>query len=131
MSQIDVLDEYCGLDLAFRIAGARAVYSTLWKITDELGALASIVLSGSRGYDRLANELTLFERSLRTGIWKQYLLRADQLQQLPNEVRDTFSQVQSALREYFIPDFTDWRDTVQFERAIHKLLDGLRIQIAS
>jgi len=32
------------------------------------------------------------------------------------------------LREYYVPDFSKWTDTTQFEKAARKLIDSLRIQ---
>src|SRR2546427_5906847 len=38
------IDEYCGLDVAFRIAGARSVIAAMWPLADEVGVLASTIL---------------------------------------------------------------------------------------
>lgn len=83
-SEIELLDEYCGLDRAFMVAGARTVFGSLWPVADEIAALASItlpiwaVISGVPA----SHALVIFQSNLRNGVWHQWLLRDDQIAQV-------------------------------------------------
>ncbi len=35
------------------------------------------------------------------------------------------------VREYFIPDFSNWRDSLVFERQVERVIMGLRVAVLS
>ena len=39
---------------------------------------------------------------------------------------DTGRDLAREIREYFIPDFSDWKDEAQFDEAFSQLVDSLR-----
>lgn len=93
----ELVDEYCGLDRALRIAGAREVLAALWPIVDPLGALASIILPlwiVQHGVSA-AHALVIFQSNLRRGIWKQWFLTDEQLK----NVEDVNREAAQGLRE--------------------------------
>jgi CHAT domain-containing protein len=96
LSQAGVLDEYCGLDLAFRIAGAEAVFATLWHVHDDLAGLASTILFQTAWNSKSTPgaDIVLLQRCLRTGRWAEYFLTESQLAQLPREDAEHTRQVQ-------------------------------------
>lgn len=92
-------DEYCGLDMAFRVAGARAVVGSMWAVPDAVAAVTNFflvgwVLSGTVAPDR---GLTSLQGMLRTGRWKQFLLRPEQLKTVPEKLRDAVESAQEPL----------------------------------
>ena len=92
-------EDYYGIDMAFRIAGAKTVIGTLWAVPDTLAALttyllASWFISGQVTPDR---GLTSMQGMLRKGRWKQFLLKSEQLSKLPKEVRINIQELQESL----------------------------------
>ena len=104
VSGSSVVDEYCGLDLAFRVAGARAVVASAWKVSDPVAALTSAILPAwwFQGRMHPSVSLTALQRALRTGTWKQFLLRNEQLKLLPPDEADAVHDAQEPLRR--LPD---------------------------
>jgi hypothetical protein len=82
-----VVDEYCGLDVAFRIAGARSVAASMWDLGDPVAAFTAVRLTSSflQSGKPPAHALTVLQRAFRTGSWKAALLRPEQLAALPAE----------------------------------------------
>jgi hypothetical protein len=80
-SMIHLLDEYCGLDRAFRIAGASVVCASLWPISDPVAALASMMLPTwiLENDVSVPHALTIFQSNLRLGEWKAWMLSDEQL----------------------------------------------------
>jgi CHAT domain-containing protein len=75
------VDEFCGLDLAFRIGGARASIASLWPVDDATAALS----------------VTAFQRYFRQGRWKEFLLREEQLNAAPKGIRQALTDMQEPL----------------------------------
>jgi CHAT domain-containing protein len=101
-SMAELLDEYCGLDRAFKIAGARQVLAALWPIADPLGALASITMPiwTIQHNVSAAHALVIFQSNLRMGIWKQWLLTDDQLQKAAEVSRDAAEKLREAQQRF-------------------------------
>lgn len=92
-------DEYCGLDMAFRVAGAKTVVGSLWAVPDALAAITNCfltpwVLSGTTTPDR---GLTNMQAMLRTGRWKKFLLKPEQLKVLPKNLQNALESTQEPL----------------------------------
>jgi hypothetical protein len=81
-----LIDEYCGLDLAFRIAGARAVVASLWRAEDLSAAYASSLIFGWWLTGKLGpgTTLTTIQHYFRTRRWKDFLIRDNQMRELPS-----------------------------------------------
>src|ERR1043166_39847 len=84
-------DEYCGLDLALRVAGAGAVASTMWSIADPVAALGNLLVVQYELADGISTSqaLCLFQRYLRSGEWYQHLPTEEQMEQLISQRRGT------------------------------------------
>jgi hypothetical protein len=41
---------------------------------------------------------------------------------------DTGQDVAEEIREYYIPDFSNWRDEASYSKALKKLIDDLRVR---
>ena len=98
------LDEYCGLDLALRIAGAKAVVAPLWSV-DNLVALLTVLTVPAwwfQGGMLPAHSVTALQKALLGGTWKQFLLRKEQLNRLPHAMAKSMSEVQGPFWD--IPD---------------------------
>jgi hypothetical protein len=76
-------DEYCGLDLAIRVAGAMATVSTMWAVDDAVAALGSLLVDLYRTEDDVTASAALaeFQSNLRTGRWHAHLPSDEQLGQ--------------------------------------------------
>lgn len=103
---VELLDEYCGLDRAFRIAGAREILAALWPISDPLGALASITrpMWIIQKNVSAAHALVVFQSNLRKGIWKQWLLTEDQLKVVENVDREAAQGLREIQSKFFKMD---------------------------
>lgn len=115
-SEIQHVDEYCGLDLAFVMGGAWGVTATMWPVADELAAFADTFLTDHVFFHRRdpAEAQAVMQRSLRTGTWKRLMSPADsrhgeeiravvrELQRLPD---DAFSSIRDwgVFRSYGAP----------------------------
>lgn len=103
------VDEYCGLDMAFRIAGASSVVASMWAASDPVAALTSMLVVGEclqRGTEP-ARSVTSIQRAMRHGVWKAALLRPDQLRQLPQEIAEFVNQAQQPFRDLPADAFTN------------------------
>jgi len=111
MSNLQNLDEYCGLDLAFCIAGAKCVFSTLWAVADPLAAVASWALIGRllRGERGAGTLLGPFQQQLRNGTWHQWILSDNQILEFPIHLRSAFRGVMDQLRSIPHDAFIDRR----------------------
>ena len=80
-SSLELLDEYCGIDLALRISGARSVISTLWSVRDEVAALATVLLLDTQLLYECSPgaALLMLQRALRLGSWKVGLVPVQHL----------------------------------------------------
>jgi len=89
-------DEYCGLDLAFRIAGARATIASLWPVEDLVAALTAMVVPAWMFQSELspADSVTALQRQLCAGTWKEFLLSETQLQSLPSSMAGALREAQ-------------------------------------
>jgi len=97
------VDEYCGLDFAFKLAGAAAVFATLWRVSDPLAALASVILAYWSFEHKVspAEALVRFQQGLRNGTWQQWLLSDEQLAAIPRDqerVREILHERRQAYR---------------------------------
>jgi len=103
------IDEYCGLDLAFRVAGARTVTATMWRVADPVAAFVSMmVTAGSLQHGtEPARTVTRLQRAMHHGTWQQALLRPDQLRQLPPHVAELVDSVQAPFRRLPANAFAD------------------------
>lgn len=115
-SEIQHVDEYCGLDLAFVMGGAWGVTATMWPVADELAAFADTFLTDHVFFHRRdpAEAQAVMQRSLRTGTWKRLMSPTDsrhgeeiravvrELQRLPD---DAFSAIRDwgVFRSYGAP----------------------------
>lgn len=100
ISNLSISDEYCGLDVAFRIAGARAVIATLWDVQDLVAAITawmipSWVLAGRSITPDIA--LTTIQRHFRRGDWKRFLLDNKTLRKINRTLRNEIGELQSEL----------------------------------
>ncbi len=99
------LDEYCGLDLAFKIAGASTIFSSMWPIADDFAALASTTFPQwlLQGTVSPAHAIVIFQTNLRNGDWTTWLLRKEQLAQIKElhpEIYDSVQDIQSKFRSF-------------------------------
>lgn len=108
-------DEYCGLDLAFRIAGATAVASTMWPVEDALAAFANLSLERYELQDETstAESLSLLRKHLRSGEWWDYLATEEQMAAAPHlaGIRDAEIEVVREFRKLgraAFADYTNW-----------------------
>ncbi|SRR6266576_2267118 len=94
------VDEYAGLDLAMRVAGARAVYATLWSVSDIVAALAGMVVPSwvLTGRFSPGQALVTFQRSLREGRWTEFLPTEMQLARAHPDVRERYRRLCNKLR---------------------------------
>jgi hypothetical protein len=71
-SEIRNMDEYCGLDLAFYIAGAFGVYSTMWPVWDAMAGFGDVFLTNQiiGGRQDPPKALARMQQRLRRGDWK-------------------------------------------------------------
>lgn len=99
-AELGFVDEYSGLDLAMRVAGARAVYATMWPVSDAVAALAAMVMpvwviahGASPG-----QALVTFQRSLREGRWTEFLPTDTQLSRAHPVVREKYRRLCDKLR---------------------------------
>lgn len=90
------IDEYCGLDLAFRIAGAKAVISTLWPVSDSSAAFTAVTLPNWCLHYGLSPDhaITQLQRHLRQGKWKELLLNDEQIARAPTEIKQALKEAQ-------------------------------------
>ncbi|MFD1374446.1 CHAT domain-containing protein [Actinoplanes sichuanensis] len=95
-----VVDEYCGLDVAFRIAGARSVAASMWDLGDPVAAFTAVRLTSSflQTGKPPAHALTALQRAFRNGTWKAALLRPEQAAALPTEQAELLREFQAPLR---------------------------------
>lgn len=96
-------DEYCGLDMGFKIAGAGSVFSTFWKTSDLVITLANIILRDWVCSYRLpvSHAAVRFQAGLRLGGWYEWMLTPKQIEQMAHgnrQVEDFLSEI----REQFI-----------------------------
>lgn len=90
LSAPEGLDEYCGVDLACRMAGAQAVYSTMWPVADALAAVGSLFFPSWQMKHRVTpgEALVRFQLGLRSSRWKGWLLRDEQIALEPPPARE-------------------------------------------
>jgi CHAT domain-containing protein len=90
------IDEYCGLDIAFQIAGARSTIASLWPVEDLLSALTAMLVPAWWFQGRLppADSLTALQKALSSGTWKQFLLRDQQLNRMSRSMANAMKEVQ-------------------------------------
>jgi hypothetical protein len=72
LGALERLDEYCGLDYGFRIAGARSVCGTMWPVQDTVAEKANLLL-WSAIWGLLASPsqaVVIMQRMLRTRKWQ-------------------------------------------------------------
>lgn len=102
MSSPNKLDEYCGLDVAFKIAGASSIFSSLWPIEDELGMLASMFFSLWRIGKRYTPGETLvkFQHGLRSKKWKGWQLTEGQIRNTPKHVQSDLFKIKAFFNEF-------------------------------
>lgn len=101
------IDEYCGLDMAFYIAGAWGVCATMWPVRDEMAALADILLTHSvlfHGQDPPQALITL-KRMLRIGNWRPLIETGGDY--LTSEMRKSFQMMQQ-LSDNAFTSIRDW-----------------------
>jgi len=103
------VDESFGLDLAFRVAGARASVASLWQVEDPVAALTAVILPAWHFQFGLAPDvgLTALQRHFATGTWKNLLLRDEQILALPLDCRDNIASAQEELWNYPDESFHD------------------------
>ena len=89
----DFSDEYCGLDLAFRLAGATNVYATMWPIHDHTAAIASQMLNASfmLGGGTPSQALGGMQYGFRKGTWKR-ILRKEPSPTLDRSLQDEYHE---------------------------------------
>jgi hypothetical protein len=92
------MDEYCGLDLAFHVAGARATIATLWPVIDPVAAFTAVTLpSWCLHYDLSPDlALTQLQRHLRQGKWKDLLLSKEQIENAPAAIQHYLEEAQES-----------------------------------
>jgi hypothetical protein len=82
------IDEMCGIDVAFCIAGARRVYSTLWQVDDLLAAFVQTTLPrliiGGEGYSQAITHLA---QSFRLSYWQDLVLNEAEIATWPEKSR--------------------------------------------
>lgn len=107
LSEVQRVDEYCGLDLAFYIAGAFGVYSTMWPVRDATAAFSDVFLSNEvfAGHKQPPRALTIMQRRLRHGDWKTMMTR--DASQFPTGLQETFRLLQSVPDDAF-KSLHDW-----------------------
>ena len=92
-------DEICGVDLAFRIAGARAVVSALWRVEDLAAAITVVALPQWRyGLNMTPDTgITGVQRHFQQCDWKRFLLTKKQLLRFPPRLRKRIEEMQEPL----------------------------------
>jgi hypothetical protein len=110
-SDIRDTGEYCGLDLAMRLAGASCVFSGLWRMSDPLAVLtASTLFDWVRTYRVPPGEaLVRFQRGLRVGDWHRWMLTEEQLMGLPGEIKDRLRSRRDAFLSLPPNSFAEWQ----------------------
>jgi hypothetical protein len=107
---IESTGEYCGLDLALRLAGASCVFSGLWKVSAPLAALtASTLFEWVRTYRVSPGEaLVRFQRGLRVGDWHRWLLTENQINELPSGLQSRLRKRREAFMSLPADSFREW-----------------------
>ena len=108
-SSTSAIDEYCGLDLAFRISGAQSVVASMWSANDPVAALTSMLVSSSwlQFGSSPAQAITALQRGFRDGVWQRALLRPEQLRQLPPATAEQIQAAQEPFWQLPADAFTD------------------------
>ncbi|HYN14418.1 MAG TPA: CHAT domain-containing protein, partial [Terriglobales bacterium] len=119
LSISDGMDEYCGLDLAFRIAGARFVAGSLWPVRDDLAAYANMAIwqFEQRYGISMPEAMVLLQQDLRSGAWLTNMPTERQIRTASNlspNSKEVMWGIVKSLRRLPANEFKSERDWATF-----------------